>query len=134
MMPARANKGRILVVDDKLEFAETVADGLRDAGYEAEALGSGRSALARLESGDFDALITDLRMPDLDGFELVSASRRLAIERPVIVMTAYGAMDSGIESIRRGACHYLTKPFKTEELVVFLGRALKEKAKGVTQP
>src|SRR5689334_18823454 len=116
-MPAPEKRPRILVVDDKLAFAETVADGLGDHGYQAVALGSGRAALQRLQAEPFDALITDLRMPDLDGLELVSASRRSSPERPVIVMTAYGAIDSAVESVRRGAYHYLTKPFKNEELL-----------------
>ena len=117
---------RVLVVDDKVEFAETVADGLIDRGYEAVALGSGRNALARLEQGGFDVLVTDLRMPDMDGLDLVAASRKMAPNRPVIVMTAYGAIDSAVESIRRGAYHYLLKPFTTEELSIFLERALDE--------
>ncbi len=117
---------RVLVVDDKLEMAETLAEGLVDAGYSALALASGREAVRQLEREKFDALVTDLRMPDMDGVELLAASRKLEPMRPVIVMTAYGAIDSAIESMRQGAAHYLTKPFKTEELVIFLGRALEE--------
>jgi two-component system response regulator HydG len=119
-------KPRVLVVDDKREFAETVADGLADHGYRATALNSAHAALALLEKEDFDALVTDLRMPDLDGLELVARARVLSAERPVIVMTAYGAIDTAVESIRRGAYHYLTKPFKAEELLLFLGRALED--------
>ena len=115
---------RILVVDDRLEMAEMLVDGLGDAGYEGVALASGREALARLEAERVDAIVTDLRMPDLDGLELLAASRRQNEARPVIVMTAYGAVDTAVESIRQGACHYLTKPFKLKELLVFLGRAL----------
>jgi two-component system response regulator HydG len=125
-MSARSNRVRVLVVDDKLEFADTIADGLCDAGYDAQALGSGRAALAKLRGGDCEALITDLRMPDMDGLELVAASRALSKDRPVIVMTAYAAVDSAVESIRRGAYHYLTKPFTREELLIFLERALDE--------
>jgi two-component system response regulator HydG len=117
---------RVLVVDDKMELAETLADGLADHGYDAVPLSSSRAARARLESETVDALVTDLRMPDLDGLELLEASRGLAPERPVIVMTAFGAIDSAVESIRRGAYHYLTKPFKVEELMLFLGRALED--------
>src|SRR5262249_2860251 len=74
----------------------------------------------------FDALVTDLRMPDVDGLELLAEAKKAAPERPVIVMTAHGAVDTAIESIRRGAYHYLTKPFKAEELALFLGRAFDE--------
>ena len=117
---------RVLIVDDQLAMAETLADGLAEHGYDAEACSSSRRALTLLEREPFDALITDLRMPDVDGLALLTASRRVAPERPVLVMTAYGAVDSAIASLRQGAAHYLTKPFRLEELVVFLGRALDE--------
>ena len=123
-MPERPR--RILIVDDNLEMARTLADGLTDRGYEAVAAGSGSQALAQLAREPFDALVTDLRMPDVDGLELLSASRKLDPDRPVIVMTAYSAIDTAVESIRLGAYHYLTKPFKQEELAIFLERALEE--------
>ncbi len=117
---------KILVADDNLEMATTIADGLAERGYEATAVGSGREAIDRLGSDKFAAVVTDLRMPNGDGMELLAASRRLDPERPVIVMTAYSAIDTAVESIRQGAYHYLTKPFKQEELAIFLQRALEE--------
>jgi two-component system response regulator HydG len=123
-MPDR--RQRILIVDDNLEMARTIADGLADRGYEAVPVGSGRQALAELAAGAFAAVVTDLRMPDVDGLEILSASRKLDPDRPVIVMTAYSAIDTAVESIRQGAYHYLTKPFKQDELAIFLGRALEE--------
>jgi len=118
---------RILVVDDHLEMAEMLAESLVDAGFEAEALGSGEAALDRLEAGGIDALVTDLRMNQVSGLELLAASKRASPQRPVIVMTAYGAIDTAVESIRQGAYHYLTKPFQPDELVIFLRRALEER-------
>ena len=115
---------RVLLVDDRRQMAEMLADGLAESGYDAVVEESGAAALKRLEDEQIDALVTDLRMPGIDGLELLAASRRLAPERPVIVMTAFGAIDSAVESIRLGAYHYLTKPFKLEELAVFLERAL----------
>jgi two-component system response regulator HydG len=119
---------RILVVDDKLALAETLADGLGDRGYTARAAGSGRDALAAVTAGEVDLLVTDLRMPDLDGLALLDAARAAGADVPVIVMTAYGAVDSAVESIRKGAFHYLTKPFKLDELIVFVERALADRA------
>ena len=118
---------RILVVDDHLEMAEMLVESLVDAGFEAEALASGSSALERLEAGGIDALVTDLRMNQVSGLDLLAASKRASPQRPVIVMTAYGAIDTAVESIRQGAYHYLTKPFQPEELVIFLRRALEER-------
>jgi two-component system response regulator HydG len=119
---------RILIVDDKLELADTLADGLVDRAYDARAVGASRDALAEVRAGRVDLLITDLRMPGLDGLALLEAARAQVPDLPVIVMTAYGAVDSAIESIRKGAFHYLTKPFKLEELLVFVERALADRA------
>ena len=115
---------RILIVDDSPEMARTLADGLSDHGYETVAVSSGTEAVARLELGGIDAVVSDLRMPQVDGLAVLDASRRLDPGRPVIIMTAFSAIDSAVESIRRGAQHYLTKPFKQDELVIFLQRAL----------
>ena len=116
---------RIVVVDDKLPMAETLADGLADRGFDARAVGSAREALALLPGAD--VLVTDLRMPELDGLSLLDQARATAPDVPVIVMTAYGAIDSAVESIRKGAFHYLTKPFKLDELLVFVERALDDR-------
>jgi two-component system, NtrC family, response regulator HydG len=122
------DKTQILVVDDKVALAETLADGLSDRGYGARAVGKSREALAALERGGVDLIVTDLRMPDVDGFALLEAARKVDRDIPVIMMTAYGAIDSAVDAIRKGAYHYLTKPFKLEELVVFIERALAERA------
>jgi two-component system response regulator HydG len=119
-------KPRVLVVDDQLALAETLADGLSERGYDAIAADASREAAKLLENDDIDVLVTDLRMPELDGLALLALSKAANPARPVIMMTAYSAVDSAIESIRRGAYHYLTKPFKVEELALFVERALDE--------
>ena len=121
-----AESARVLVVDDNLEMARTLCEGLGDHGYQAIAVSSGAEAIARMEAGGVDAVVTDLRMPNVDGLAVLESSRRLDPSRPVIIMTAFSAIDSAVESIRRGANHYLTKPFKQDELLIFLGRALEE--------
>ena len=117
---------RVLVVDDQLSMAETLADGLVDRGYDAVPMASSREAAVALERDRVDVLVTDLRMPQLDGLGLLAASRKTDPNRPVIVMTAYSAVDTAIESIRQGAYHYMMKPFKVDELVLFLEKALVE--------
>jgi two-component system response regulator HydG len=119
-------KVRVLVVDDDRALAETLADGLEERGYMALPEGSSTEAARRLEQEDVHALVTDLRMPGLDGLGLLGLSRRLDPGRPVIVTTAFSDVASAIESIRQGAYHYLTKPFKVDELALFLRRALEE--------
>jgi two-component system response regulator HydG len=120
-MPAR-----VLVVDDDLHLAETLAEGLTERGLEAAACASSVEAIKRLETEPFEALVTDLRMPAVDGMGLLARSRASAPERPVIVMTAYAAVETAIEAIRQGAYHYLTKPFLVDELALFVDRAIGE--------
>jgi DNA-binding NtrC family response regulator len=116
---------RILVVDDQPDMAEMLADDLSNRGYEAVATTSGRVALRKLKCERFDALVTDLRMPEIDGLALLRASHRLDPSRPVIVMTAHGTLDTAVEASGRGAYHYLTKPFRLEELVRLIELALR---------
>ncbi len=125
-MPAKTD--RVLVVDDDAAMASTVADGLVDRGYEVTTATTGDEATALVRDRSFDLLVTDLRMPDVDGIALLDLSRKIAPERPVIVMTAFGAVDSAVESLRKGAYHYLLKPFKVAELDIFIRRALDERA------
>ncbi len=125
---ARAReRERVLVVDDKIDMAEAVADGLRDLGWDATSIASSEKAFAMLAGAEVDALVTDLRMPGVDGLALLAESKRADPLRPVIIMTAYGAVESAVESIRKGAYHYLVKPFRVEELALFLERALDER-------
>ncbi|HEY1697015.1 MAG TPA: sigma-54 dependent transcriptional regulator [Polyangiaceae bacterium] len=121
---AVAAKPRVLVIDDHADMVETLADGLMDAGYDAVPCASSVEAARRLEAEAFDAVVTDLRMPSVDGLGLLAVSRAKKPERPVIVMTAYGAIETAVDAIRQGAFHYLTKPFAVSELALFLGRAL----------
>jgi two-component system response regulator HydG len=117
----------VLIVDDHVEMARVIADDLSEAGYQTTAIASGKLAIALLARENFDAIVTDLRIPDADGLQLLAASRKQSPERPVIIMTGFGAVDSAVESIRQGAYHYLTKPFETDELLIFLDRALEDR-------
>ena len=122
--PPLPKHGRVLVVDDEAAMAEMVVDGLVDRGYDAEAVASSVDAAERIAHEPLAALVTDLRMPSVDGLDLLALVRRHQPEVPVIVMTAYGAIDSAVESMRLGAFHYLTKPFKLDELSAYLDRAM----------
>jgi two-component system response regulator HydG len=118
---------RVLVVDDHLEMARTIMDYLCQRGMDAKAVSSAQEALAMLGKDNFDALLTDLRMKGMDGLDLLDAAHRLDPELPVVVMTAFGGIDSAIESIQRGAYHYVTKPFKLDVVRVLLDRACHER-------
>ncbi len=120
----------VLVVDDELEMAEMIADELRDRGYGVVALNSSVEALDFLKRENFDMLITDLRMPHVDGLSLLRASRKLDPSRPVIVITGHGAIDTALEAHRQGAFQYLTKPFSLVHLLDLMRAALAPETPG----
>jgi two-component system response regulator HydG len=127
LMPASQANVRVLVVDDDAALRETLADGLRAHDYEVTATGAGAAA-ELVRKGGHDVLVTDLRMPEIDGISLLILSKQIVPERPVLVMTAFGAVDTAVDSLRKGAFHYLLKPFKVAELDLVIGRALEERA------
>jgi two-component system response regulator HydG len=115
---------RVLVVDDDRTLADTLAECLGERGFDAIATASTSEAVQLLDVGHIDALVTDLRMPQHSGLDLLAMSLERDPSRPVIVMTAYSSVDSAIESVRLGAYQYLTKPFKVDALAELLQRAL----------
>ena len=118
---------RILVVDDHAEMARLLADQLGDAGYRVDRAAGGKEALRKVRAEIPDLVITDLRMEDVDGFDVLEGIHEVDGETPVIVMTAFGAIDTAVEAIKRGAFHYLTKPFQLSEVLVFVERALADR-------
>ena len=82
--------------------------------------------MAAIKKRELDAVVTDLRMDVVDGFDVLAASLTVDPLRPVIIMTAYGSIDGAMEAVRLGAAHYLTKPFKLEEVALYLDRSLSE--------
>jgi len=115
----------LLVEDDKL-MRVTVEDALRAAGYDVVSFEQGKEALAALGEALFDVAVTDMKLPDLDGFDIVRAvcGTRNA---PVIVMTAYGTIQDAVEAMKLGAFDYITKPFDLEEFLLLVGRAIEVK-------
>ncbi len=122
-MPA----SEILVADDHVEMARLLADQLTDAGHRVTVAAGGRQAVEVIRKRAPDLVITDLRMDEVDGFDVLEAALAADAELPVIIMTAFAAVDSAVEAIKRGAYHYITKPLRLQELVVFVDRALAER-------
>ncbi|MFN8846540.1 MAG: sigma-54-dependent transcriptional regulator [Bdellovibrionales bacterium] len=121
--------GSVVVVDDDPEMRSLVRDHLVRSGFQVRDFGSSLEAAKYLSSGGLDSLgtelvITDLRMPDLDGLDLLQQIRRLPNPMPVIIMTAFASVDSAIEGLRKGAFDYITKPFKLGELTLTIERAV----------
>jgi excisionase family DNA binding protein len=121
-----ADRPRILVVDDEQAVRDLLAKTLTMADYEVDTAGDGPSALDRLRAVEYDLLITDLKMPGMDGLSVIREARRQAAELPVIIITGYSTEASAIEAINLGVAGYLTKPFRLPRILAATARALGE--------
>lgn len=123
-----ANRGRILIVDDEANARAALSEILREEGYATDTAADGFKALKKLEDFGPDVVLTDLKMPGLDGLELMEKVRAYAPSVVFVVMTAFGTISSAVQAVKRGAENYLTKPLDTEALTAVLERAM-EKAR-----
>ena len=117
-------EARILVVDDDKVLADNLVEYLSKLGYQATAAYGGREGLTSFERGDFQLVITDLKMPEMDGMELLDAVTRMDSRAIVMVITGYGTIESAVEAMKKGAYDFIPKPFKMDELEVIVKRAL----------
>jgi two-component system response regulator HydG len=120
------SRGRILVVDDQRNLRLTTAYLLGDLGYTVFQAASGEEALAQLSTQSVDLLLTDLRMEPMDGLTLLKKALEVVPRLQVIMMTAYGSIETAVEAMRLGAYDYVTKPFKEGELSYRVERALEQ--------
>ena len=120
-------KARLLVVDDEQSMREFLESFLRREGYDVSTAADVDTALSYLESDEIDLVITDMQMPEKTGIDLIIETRELSPETAMIVVTGFGTTDGAISAMREGACDYLTKPFKVEELRIVIEKALEKK-------
>lgn len=120
-------RGDILVVDDDSHMRDLVVKVLTREGYTARALPRAQEVLKALEEVPSDLVLSDIRMPGMDGLALLREVKRVSPETSVILMTAFGSIDSAVQAMKAGAYDYLTKPFKLDELTVVVGRALEDR-------
>jgi DNA-binding NtrC family response regulator len=118
----------LLVVDDDLAMREMLASLFEEQGFHVEQAETADAALARVADFDFDVILSDIKMPGRSGIELVGELRRLRPDTPVILMTAFGSIDSAVESMRAGAFDYITKPFEPDVVQFTVERALERRA------
>ena len=111
-----AISGRILIIDDDPHFLRVLQRILSGEKFVVTATSNPCEAVGLLRSGNFDLIICDLRMPDCDGLNLLQAIRSGGNEIPVIILTAYGEVDTYLEAMNAGATEYLNKPIKSDEL------------------
>ena len=118
---------RILVVDDEEQMRDLLAKVLERKGYQVSVCGDGADALAILERDPVDLVVTDVRMPGLGGMEALRAIKELNPEIVVIIMTAFGSIDQAVQAVKEGAYDYVNKPFKIDEMLLTIEKALDER-------
>jgi DNA-binding NtrC family response regulator len=117
---------KILIVDDELDMRELLELIITDrTSYQVVTVSDPLKVPELVQEGDFDLLISDLRMPQMDGMELLDRVRQIDSQLPYIILTAYGTVESAIEAMRKGALDYITKPFRQEQILLTVEKALK---------
>src|SRR4030067_2758292 len=120
-------KGRILVVDDEESMGKFMQIMLQKEGYEVTPAVSGSEALKVLKQKDFDLVIADLMMPEMNGLKLLSEVKQYDSDIDFIVMTAFASVDTAIEALKKGALDYVTKPFKVDEIKLAISKSFEQK-------
>jgi excisionase family DNA binding protein len=120
------DRPRILIVDDEQTVRDLVAKTLAMADYDVDTAPDGPSALDRMRTTEYDLLITDLKMPGMDGLSVIREARRRSAELPIVIITGYSTEASAIEAINLGVSGYLTKPFRLPRVLAVAARALGE--------
>ena len=116
-------KETVLLIEDDKIMRISLEDALKNAGYDVSSFETGNEALRAFKSAPFDVVVTDFRLPDLDGFDIIrEITKKQDVQ--VIMMTAYGTIKDAVEAMKLGAFDYLTKPFALDELLLLIERAL----------
>ena len=118
---------KILVVDDEAVIRRGLCRVMEGRGYHAEATESGFGAIEKLQKAPFNIVITDLKMPGMDGIEVLKAIKILQPDVPVILITGYSTVDTAVEAMKNGAFDYISKPFTPEQMIVMVEKALEQR-------
>jgi len=119
-----SNPKTVLLIDDDESLRRVVEYNLREDGYRVVTAADGRSGLLRFQESSVDLVLTDVRMPEMDGVELLTRLKAMQPDLPVIVLTAHGTIDAAVEAMKVGAFDYLTKPFSRDQLKASVRKAL----------
>lgn len=117
----------ILIVDDDQRNREMLAEALGQAGFELDTAGDGATALNKADTGSYDAVLSDIRMMPCSGLDLLDSFRKTMPEVPIVLMTAFGSVDTAIQAMKQGAFDYIAKPVNLEELVLIMKRAVEHR-------
>ncbi len=126
-MKGSSQQNSVLVVDDEEEMGLLMVESLSRGGLYVRAARSGQEALVALEEREFDVMVTDLRMPDMDGMELMRRAKATWPEMPVVMVTAFSSVDRVVEAIQAGAFHFVTKPFTMADMQVLVSKAIEQR-------
>jgi two-component system, NtrC family, response regulator HydG len=118
---------KVLVVDDEMIVREALVDWFKLSGYDVEGADGGRAALDMVDRKDYDFIFLDIKMPDMSGFEVLDNVKTNCPHSMVVMITAYGSIETAVDAMKRGACDYLTKPFEPGDLACLLERLLQQK-------
>src|SRR3954451_13246773 len=118
----------ILIVEDDAAMRMMLREALEEDGYAVEAVGGGRAGIERVKQGGVDLVISDVKMPDLDGLDMLREIKAVAPSPHVITITAFGSIDTAIRAVKLGAFDYITKPFDVDQLILSVQKALDERA------
>ena len=116
----------ILIVDDEPRLLRVLRLGLPEHGFNVLTASNGQEALKILFDKHVDVVVTDIRMPVMDGVELIYEMERMAIKIPILVTTAYADVDTAVKTFKHGACDYIRKPFSVEELAASVKKAVEK--------
>ncbi len=119
--------GRVLVVDDHPQARDSMAEILRQAGHAVECCSSAAEALAAVDRASFDCIVTDLRMPGMNGLEFMIQLQRRQVDAQVVMVTAHASVATAVEAMRRGAFDYIEKPFQVDQLERLVSQAIRHK-------
>ena len=114
---------RVLIIDDEENFRHMLSVILKKEGYDVEAALNGEEALQKIGLSPFDQILCDIRMPKMDGLQFLHEVKKMGVDSPIIMMSAYGTVDIAIEAIKLGAYDYISKPFKPDEIILTLKKA-----------
>lgn len=120
-------KWKVLVVDDEMIVRESLVAWFKKSGYDVDSADGGRPALALLDEKDYDFIFLDIKMPDVSGLEVLDSIKVNCPYSMVVMITAFGSIETAVDAMKRGACDYLTKPFEPGELARLLERLLQQK-------
>ena len=118
-----SDKSHILVIDDEKNYLLVLQTLLEDEGYTVTAISDPETALAFLAESEVDVVVTDMKMPKVSGREVLQHVKKSWPYIPVLIMTAFGSIESAVEAMRYGAFNYITKPFSNDELLLSIQNA-----------